>query len=524
MDRNPLGVLYRATRTADGQSVLLWLFHPAHSDPDERDRLLDRFKALRGLGSRRFVPVIELGQEGAIAFLALEDPDTTTLRELIDQRQAAGEPLSLQEAAQLTNQALEVATQLHSIGSYCRALRPEYLYVKLRQVGPKGSNTVAETRFLGGPLWDLVDTSDLAEDEYHRGTGQYLAPELKGLDTPANARADVFSAGAIFYELLCGDPPSGTYQLPKSRRPDLPREIDTVTELALAVAPDDRYPTPSDFSAGIQRTFAASGDDDDHGGVSWVVWALSVAVVAAFALLVYDRTSVDPLAVAIEHDNKLRKEIYESHPKPPAAEVREILARHPENMVYIPPGPYLSGMLEQERVRNPNIVDRPATVEELPGYLIDVFEHPNLRNAKPTYKVTWKRASDMCEEQGKRLCSAAEMEKACRGQENYVYGYGDSWDPMFCGDGLDDIHPSGRLPECKSTWGVYDIAGNFREWTSTERGENRRLVMGGVAQDPEIGTRCSFTTDLSTSFTDNTIGFRCCRDVDAPPPPATDGD
>lgn len=517
VDRNPLGAIYRAVRQADSRECLLLLLDPEHSGREHKDMLIDRFKALRGLGAKRECQPLEIGSDGSVAFVAFDHPQTTTLRELMDARQQADEPFTLREAAQITIQVLDVAGQLHGIGTVARAIRPEYLYVSLKTVGPKGGNVVVDTKFMGGPLWDLVPPGTLAEDEYNRGSGQYIAPELKGIDPHPTPRSDVFSAGAIFYELLCGEAPTGTYQLPKSRRPELPREVDTVTELALSVAPEDRYPTAHDFAAGIQRTFIASDEEGEAGGVSWVVWALGVAIVGAVSFLVWNQTRIDPMAAAIEKDNLLRKEIFEAHARPTEDEVRDILAKHPPNMRYIPGGPYLTGRLEQEFVRNPGIVDEPAAIAELDGYLIDIFEHPNLQNAPPTHGITWKKAKELCEVESKRLCTAEELEKSCRGPENYVYGYGDTWDPMFCGEGVEDIHPSGRMGECKSNWGVYDIAGNFREWTSTMKGDKRAMVLGGIPNAPELGTRCSFNTDLSVAFTEDAISFRCCRDVDAEP-------
>lgn len=516
LQRTPLGSVFRATRTQGGQAALVLIVHPDLLADGGRQKLVDRFKSLRGLGTKRMVPAIEMADDGGYTFIAFEAIEAPTLRDLMAERRQTNEPFSLREAAQITIQILEVASQMHAVGSFPRVIRPEYFFVSARSVGPKGGNVVVDSRFLGGPLWDIVPTELIAEDEYNRSEGQYLAPELKGMEPTPTPRADVYSAGAIFYELLCGEAPVGTYQLPKSRRPDLPREVDTVTELALSVSPEDRYPSANDFQAGITRTFAASDDADDGGGISWFVWALGAALVAAVGALVWNQTRIDPYDAALELDNKLRTEIYAQHDRPDEATVREILARHPQNMRYIPGGPYISGKLNHEAVIAPDLADHAAKVEELPDYMIDVFEYPNLANKPPVHGITWSEANQACEDVGKRLCSAAEIEKACRGPENYVYGYGDFWDPMFCGNGMEDIHPSGHMSECKSNWGVYDIAGNFREWTSTERGKGRRVVMGGIPQSPARGTRCSFGTDLSEAFSEETISFRCCRDVDAP--------
>ena len=55
-------------------------------------------------------------------------------------------------------------------------------------------------------------------------------------------------------------------------------------------------------------------------------------------------------------------------------------------------------------------------------------------NGTPVAKVTWQEAHEQCEAQGKRLCSAQEWEKACKGPLNFVYSYGDTFDPERSGN------------------------------------------------------------------------------------------
>ena len=58
-------------------------------------------------------------------------------------------------------------------------------------------------------------------------------------------------------------------------------------------------------------------------------------------------------------------------------------------------------------------------------------------------------------------------------------------------------------------------------------GAGRRIVKGGMRNNPEKGTRCAFQTDQNEGYSDGLLSFRCCRDLDAPPvapaaPPAED--
>jgi formylglycine-generating enzyme required for sulfatase activity len=145
-----------------------------------------------------------------------------------------------------------------------------------------------------------------------------------------------------------------------------------------------------------------------------------------------------------------------------------------------------------------------------------MFEYPNVRGTMPMFGTPYPKAKELCRAAGKRLCTADEWERACKGPRSTIYSYGDTFDEDFCGLGLEDPYPSGTKESCKSEWGVFDLSGNFREWTSSLR-RNRPLVKGGLKSAPEKGTRCAMAADESMEFTDKSITFRCCRDVDAPP-------
>ena len=60
------------------------------------------------------------------------------------------------------------------------------------------------------------------------------------------------------------------------------------------------------------------------------------------------------------------------------------------------------------------------------GFCMDRYEFPNRAGQAPVGKVVHKEAVEACEKVGKRLCSALEWEKACKGPSNQIYSYGDT--------------------------------------------------------------------------------------------------
>jgi serine/threonine protein kinase len=519
LDESPLGITYRTKHIKTGKYVRLLLLRPRIAGREQKDQLVEAYKKSKALVHPHLVKVGELGEHEGVAYFTYEDFEGGTLRELFQEYRINGKPFALQEAAQITKQILEALEAMHQAGLVMRALRPEYVLISVRYTGPRKQTFVAQTKLVGAGFWDLVPAAALTEDEFTRGEAQYIAPELKSFEPVATPRSDVYSAGVIYYETLVGTAPVGSYQLPKVRRPDLPDHVNTVVELALAVSPDDRYVSCSDFASDLERTFSEGAFLESTGRrplITPIGWLLALALVVFIGVIAFALRK-DPAQAAEVADAAIREQVYREvqESTPPPDEFKGVYARHPPNMVYIPAGPFVEGRLRQD----PNSVSSEPLAErrETRGYLIDVFEYPNLKDSPPKFDVTYEEAERLCKEGGKRLCTAEEWERACKGPRSLVYSYGDTYDPEFCGEGLEDFYPSGKLDKCKSEYNVFDLSGNFREWTSTSKKPGRSLVKGGLRGSPEKGTRCAQAEDESVNYTDKSLSFRCCRDVEAPP-------
>ncbi|MDI1476216.1 MopE-related protein [Polyangium sp. y55x31] len=124
---------------------------------------------------------------------------------------------------------------------------------------------------------------------------------------------------------------------------------------------------------------------------------------------------------------------------------------------------------------------------------------------------------------GFRLCSAAELEAACRGPASMLYPYGATYDAMAC-LGVDNpaamgaAVATGSLAACVSGAGPRDLSGNVTEWTRTQTNAaaapNRIFQLhGGSYLSPALGLAC--TMELPARAAEGTllpnIGFRCCR-------------
>lgn len=176
-------------------------------------------------------------------------------------------------------------------------------------------------------------------------------------------------------------------------------------------------------------------------------------------------------------------------------------------------------------------------------FCIDRFEYPNRRGAYPWVMVTWRDASELCRQDGKRLCTEAEWTFACEGEEAMPYPYGYDRDDEACVadrpwreaneaalearappvalaeiDRLWQGEASGERPRCRSPLGVYDLTGNVDEWTaSVVHGERPSILKGGYWGP--VRTRCRPSTRAhGEEYASYQEGLRCCADDPAASP------
>jgi len=236
-----MGKVYKAIDTVTKQSVALKVLNPELlKDPENRRRLSAEGHLLSSFRHPNIVKVFETGESNGQGFIAMEYLSGGTLREKLEQEH----PLSLDEIKQYLLQICDGLSEVHNSDIIHRDLKTGNVMlhedgtVRIMDFGLSKSPLVTTMTTLGTVL----------------GTLGYVAPEqVTGLNV--DRRTDIFSFGVLMYELLTKELPfKGENEIalihsifntvpsaPSEKRPDIPKEWDTIVMKCLSKDPNARY-------------------------------------------------------------------------------------------------------------------------------------------------------------------------------------------------------------------------------------------------------------------------------------------
>jgi formylglycine-generating enzyme required for sulfatase activity len=527
----PQGTTYLARDMSSGRKVALKLLAgPAANDDDAQD-VLRRSQALTHDGIVRLTDTgiwEEPGTRARYRWVTMDFIEGETLRRLLDSLTEQKQSLTVPEAAQILVKILEAVAYAHSPDGFVhRHLKPTNIIIQTKTVGGR---PVRSVKIVGFGISDLV-----SDDAQQRASvTPYHAPgtfDAQGGST----KLDTYAAGIMLYEMLCGQPPKGTY-LPPSRVRDLgdaplPQRIDAIVFVATNFQADNRYPSAANMLVDVQRAVTDIAGVQDALSPKVVIGAVaaSVLVLAAVAAKLYSDDGAAGRA-----DEELRAQVVASTVPPAKEEVERRLAGHP-NMVWVPGGEYVKGRLRSEPTESVSQYEPTATRTAVKGYYIDMFEWPNTPDSQARVVVTAKEAEDLCATAGKRLCSDDEWEKACKGPNNTHYAFdvppgadgkpgADTFNAEICGDVARDTtqdaqveRKSGSAEKCRSGYGAFDMSGGAAEWTATPgAGEQFRRTKGGSFGKAAQASRCAAHFERRADLGEIGLSFRCCLDENAP--------
>ena len=280
-----MGVVYKAEDTKLGRAVALKFLSPQTSEePEHRERLLREARAAAVLDHPNVCTVYEVDEVDGIPFVSMAFVEGRTLKERIAER-----PLPIAEAI---NTAIQIGLGLqsaHENGIVHRDIKPANV-----MIGPQG-----QVKIMDFGLALLAGRPGITKTGTTLGTPAYMSPEQVRAEA-VDRRSDIWSFGAVLYEMISGRPPFGggsdpavayaiVHQQPEpltALRSQVPIALDRIVDKALAKNPAERYQHVEDLLVDL-RKIAAAVPSPTGRSRRWLIPVIAgaVAVVAGGAFL-----------------------------------------------------------------------------------------------------------------------------------------------------------------------------------------------------------------------------------------------
>jgi len=264
LGRGAMGVVYEAMDPLIGRSVAVKIiniqFHAGSKEAEfMRDRLFREARAAGRLFHPGIVVILDVGQDGDTAFIAMERVDGPTLEKTL----ASGHRLTVDESLDILRQTAAALDYAHQNSVVHRDVKPANIMLH------KGT-TVKVADF---GIAKSMSTEHGTVAGMIMGTPSYMSPEQIEAQ-PVTGRSDQFSLAVVAYELLSGNRPFKGDSLatlahtivygdrPSIRRsnPALPPSLDKVLHRGLARNPEQRYESCTQFVSALDESLKQIGD------------------------------------------------------------------------------------------------------------------------------------------------------------------------------------------------------------------------------------------------------------------------
>lgn len=261
LGRGAMGIVYEGFDPFIERIVAIKTIQKSLIDQSEAQDVLNRFRREAQASGRlthpNIVSIYEYGEEGDVAFIAMEFITGKELKEYFDKAQR----FPIKEGVNIMLQLLDALEYSHERGVVHRDIKPSNIIITK-------DNQIKVVDF--GIA--RIESSDLTQVGMVLGTPAYMSPEqFKGL--VADRRSDIYSTGVILYQFLTGARPfignpttlmhkvlSQAPVPPSELNPEVSERLNDVVKKAMSKEPEDRFQTAAEFKRALSRAAGFAAD------------------------------------------------------------------------------------------------------------------------------------------------------------------------------------------------------------------------------------------------------------------------
>jgi len=273
LGKGGMGAVYKARQKHLDRLVALKILPPrVGRDPAFAERFTREARSLARLNHPHIVTVHDFGRTAdGLCYFLMEYVDGTDLRQVI-----ASRTLTPHEALSIVPQICEALQFAHERGIVHRDIKPENILLD-----KNGKVKIADFG-LARLLDPTAEAYTLTAVDQRMGTPLYMAPEQVEHPHSVDHRADIYSLGVVFYEMLTGELPLGRFA-PPSQKVHVDVRLDHVVLRTFEKEPELRYQHVSEVKTEVETISSSSAPQPAVGAVAALPVAAPVVTPAAAA-------------------------------------------------------------------------------------------------------------------------------------------------------------------------------------------------------------------------------------------------
>ena len=198
-----------------------------------RQRFKDEVLLCLELQHKNIVRVNNLEEWNESLFFTMAYIPGVSLRQALLEKSATGTVFSVEESSAVIVQLLDALELAHKHTVH-RDIKPENIIIS-------GEFPEIKIKILDFGIAKAMSSHESNQTNRSIGTAYYMAPEQLNIKNDIDGRADLYSAGMIFYEMITGELAIGRFSSPSQIVPDVSPELDNFINKLLAVHPKDRF-------------------------------------------------------------------------------------------------------------------------------------------------------------------------------------------------------------------------------------------------------------------------------------------